>query len=351
MKDSYVFYKDKLGEEYRAVFDQVEMYVNTQAVDESIREERLGELLDIFCSAQEAGKPVQTVVGSSLERFCRSFCADFGAKNRLFYVLDNLKGVAWTLLIFAVIDLAWLLAWGEASGGVGLFQSTDWNVLTYLAAVLCVDMLVVVTNVILRRVMFRTRRVRLGLLNGILCAEAVLACAVLFWALASGGGFSWRPPTLAMAGAAGLYLLIYYPACGKRIKRQKIRLSELVCADVEPAVWQEMEKKFQKAQKRAQKRGRTLTLEEFLDREERECQRGPALYILLPLGITALCWLGLCLTDGFESPADSAAFAAVTLAAEYLVMWGLWRLARRGFAARLAWVRGKRAGPGEESGE
>ncbi|MCD8331023.1 MAG: hypothetical protein LUB63_00630, partial [Oscillospiraceae bacterium] len=66
---------------------------------------------------------------------------------------------------------------------------------------------------------------------------------------------------------------------------------------------------------------------------------------------TGLSWLWLYLIDGFESPADSAAYIAVTLAAEYLVMWGLWRLARRGYAARLAWVRAERDRLGAERDE
>lgn len=55
MKDSYIFYKDKLGKEYLAVFEQVELYVLSRNVDESAIEERLGELLDIFLSTEAAG--------------------------------------------------------------------------------------------------------------------------------------------------------------------------------------------------------------------------------------------------------------------------------------------------------
>jgi DNA-binding ferritin-like protein (Dps family) len=69
MKDSYFFYKDKLQGEYKTAFDQVEIYVNAQNIDELTCEDRLGSLLDMLLSAQEAGRPVQKVVGSNMEQF------------------------------------------------------------------------------------------------------------------------------------------------------------------------------------------------------------------------------------------------------------------------------------------
>ena len=97
MKDSYVFYTDKLRGEYKDVFDQVEAYVNSLAVNGDAREERLGDFLDLLLSAQEAGRSVESVTGGDLRRFCESFCADFGPKNAFLQVLDLLKSLAWPL--------------------------------------------------------------------------------------------------------------------------------------------------------------------------------------------------------------------------------------------------------------
>ena len=82
MKDSYVFYKDKLNEEYRTVFDQIEMYVISQNIDENTVEDRLGELLDIFLSAGESGKDVHKITGNDLEHFCKTFCSDISCSEQ-----------------------------------------------------------------------------------------------------------------------------------------------------------------------------------------------------------------------------------------------------------------------------
>ena len=84
MKDSYVFYKDKLQGEYKDVFDQVEMYVNCENIDELTREDRLGSLLDMLLSAQESGRPVKKVVGNSIEDFCKMFCSMWSSIRRRF---------------------------------------------------------------------------------------------------------------------------------------------------------------------------------------------------------------------------------------------------------------------------
>lgn len=64
MRDSYIFYTDKLQGEYRETFDRVNMYVGTQGIDDDTREEHMGQLLDMMLSAQESGKPVKKVVGT-----------------------------------------------------------------------------------------------------------------------------------------------------------------------------------------------------------------------------------------------------------------------------------------------
>lgn len=89
MRDSYVLYKDRLNDEYRIVFDQVEMYVLSQNIEDAAIEERLGELLDIFFSAMERGKPVSEITDTRLESFCKTFCSDFGVKNRILHAPER----------------------------------------------------------------------------------------------------------------------------------------------------------------------------------------------------------------------------------------------------------------------
>lgn len=105
MKDSYAFYKDKLSGEYKEVFDKTEMYVLSQNADNDTTEERLCELLDVFLSAEESGKPVEKIVGNDFEGFCRSVCSDFSLKNRLLDFADFFKVIAWVLIFSSLSNL------------------------------------------------------------------------------------------------------------------------------------------------------------------------------------------------------------------------------------------------------
>lgn len=155
MKDSYAFYTDKLNEEYRPVFEQVEMYVMVQVVDEPTREERMSELLDSFLSAQEAGKSVQSVVGSDIERFCKTFVADFGLKNSLLSLLDSVKIFAWVFAVFSAMEIVLNLSAGR---GVWTAQSTL-DITGYFLALLVARVICWFVNRVLRQSMVRTKRV------------------------------------------------------------------------------------------------------------------------------------------------------------------------------------------------
>lgn len=102
MKDSYAFCSDRLDKEYLAVFEQVELYVQSQNVDDNTKEERLSELLDIFLSAAETGKPVQKITGNDMEQFCKTVCSDFGVKNRVLFILDFFRSIAKILVCLSV---------------------------------------------------------------------------------------------------------------------------------------------------------------------------------------------------------------------------------------------------------
>ncbi|MBQ7953177.1 MAG: DUF1048 domain-containing protein, partial [Clostridia bacterium] len=69
--------------EYRETFDKIDMYVGAKQLRENTKEELMSNLLDIFLSAQEEGRPVEKLTGKNIEKFCKEFCAGFGLKARL----------------------------------------------------------------------------------------------------------------------------------------------------------------------------------------------------------------------------------------------------------------------------
>ena len=105
MRDSYAFYTDKLTGEYRTVFDEIEMYIGTQTCDDITKEDKLSQLLDMFLSAEEEGKPVHKIVGGSVEEFCKTFCSDFGFEGTMLNILDMFKTLAWCFIVLSVFDI------------------------------------------------------------------------------------------------------------------------------------------------------------------------------------------------------------------------------------------------------
>lgn len=347
MKDSYVFYKNKLNVEYKPVFEQVEMYVLTQNIDDSTAEERLGDLLDIFLSSQNAGKPVRNIVGTNLERFCKTFCSDFGLKNRIFRILDWLKNIAWVLVVISGLDILWLFLDTTNIDEVDLWHLiSTLDISMYFSYVIIFVTLFFTTNIVVRHIMFKTKRISMGVLNTIICIEAVVSSTGIFMLINFNNIKLFDTPTWIVALISTLYLVTYYLLFGKRINRQKVKFSDLVENDLTPEFSATMEKRFEKAKKKNLKKGKgELTLEAFLDSEERlnnRTEKQRLFYKLLPIGLTALSYVTTALSSGFETFTDSIIYVLVMLSVECPLLWGLWKIFKSGIDARRAWIKARR---------
>lgn len=349
MKDSYIFYTDKLDAHYKPVFEQIELYVSTRNIDESTLEERLGDLLDSFISAQEAQKPVEQIVGYNLERFCKAFCADLGVKNRIFRILDILKTAAWTLAAFVGIDLLFLLM--DAESGVPI---DFWHVRTsettgvYVGGLLLAYIVSSVIDLIIQHIMFKTKRFSTRALNIVRWVEWLAIFGGMMLAMTYCDVDPLPVPAWVVGAVSCGYLLVYYLFCGKRNKRAKVTLTELAQQpQVNSQIDAVMQKQFEKEKKKALKKGKgELTMQAFLDKQEAECARLPAIkrfYIGFPICMVAVAYVGIYLNGGFESALDSVLFLATMLAVEGLIMGVLWKIVKSGMQARLAWVKEKRA--------
>ncbi len=346
MKDSYIFYTDQLSGEYKEAFGKIEMYVQSQNVDESAAEERLGELLDIFCSAQEKGKPILQVTGNNLEQFCKTFCSDFGIKNHMLRLMDWMKSFAWLLLIIALMDL---LFPEQEIGGQGLSGilsiPISLNLFGYLMGMGAAGILGVTANALLRRMMFRRKWVSIRVLHIGVCVVVIVTFFVVWWFLDKEHMNFISCPAWTAAVAAIAYLLAYYRLCKKRIKRPKVKFSDLVQEEMRKDMDSEMAKKYQKARNRSQRRGKgDLAYEAFLEKERKNCdaiKKWKAYYYLLPLVIIAAAVFITFLLEGFDGPSDVMIFVGIQLVIQYLLMSWLWKVAYKGTLECKAWIEGR----------
>lgn len=346
MKDSYVFYKDKLHGEYKVVFEQVEMYVITKNIDSNAVEERLGDLLDIFLSSQEAEKPVQKIVGTDPEQFCRAFCSDLGMKNRILNILDTFKTIAWLCFLVSGFDVLYLVFDAMETGILDIWHSTgSINIVMYLVVNLIAVILFMGTNSVIHRIMFRKKQISMKVFRTINWVEAGVSCIIIFLSVTVEDAGRFECPVWILLILSTAYLVLYYLLRGRHIRREKIRFSELMEKDVKNEFDSVMEKQFEKVRKKQWKKGKgELSLEEFIENEEKSCERAEKLklfYILLPPAVTVLTYIFTYLNDGFETYMDAVIFVVIILAVEYAVLLGLWKIVKSGIKTRRAWVKMK----------
>lgn len=349
MNESYILYVNKLNEEYRDAFNYVELYISTKCFDNVVTEEYLSELLDIFLTAQSKGKPVHKITGSSIERFCRTFCSGYGIKNRVLDFLDSVRGIVWGLFIFALIDILFLI-WDYTDGiKVDLWQSSNSiNIPVYLIGILIAVLFGCVSNLITRNIMFHTKRISMTVLQSI-NLFVIVAVMVLTFIIMINVDNMWNIPDWVVMLISVLYLIPYYLFNYKRLKEKKsrkVRFNNMVAQASHSEFQNEMEKKFLKANKKNIKKGKAeLTMEEFLKREEKECKKTEnlrLLYLLLPIVMTAAAFVGTYVFDGFETLFDVLIFLAIMLIIEYSIMIGLWKIVKIGVAQRKLWIDEKR---------
>ncbi|MBR6644265.1 MAG: APC family permease [Clostridia bacterium] len=341
MKDSYVFYKDKLQGEYKDVFDQVEMYVNCENIDELTREDRLGSLLDMLLSAQESGRPVKKVVGNSIEDFCKMFCSDLGTQNKIRRVLDTLKVIAIIELIFAFFDL--LSA--DWSGTDFWSIASNVNASGYLFSFAVCILIGYITHFAVRSFMFKRKKVNMNLLKSIEVCMIVVSFIAAFVILSSDKLNFFTCPVWAVILVCAVYLVFYFIFNRKRNrenKQQKVNFYDVVSEQTHVNFDTIMEKRYNAFNKRNIKKGLgELSMREFLDNEEKDCDRSDKMDWLFYVTPVAITGLSLFCAD-FDSVFDMLFYNAIMLVVQYAIMHFFFKITKNTNAEKREWIAEKR---------
>lgn len=350
MRNSYVYHIDNLKNDYKTTFKQIEMYVCSQYIDESTREDRLSELLDIFLTAQDANKPVSSIVGNNVEEFCKIFCSDFGIKNKLLNIADSIKILAQTMVAFSILDILIIVSDYFEGIEVDFFNAlTSLNISGYLIGILIVIMLGYISNFITRNIMFKTKRISLNVLRNTTLVVVGISCAAMYLLITSTETNLINCPVWVTLLCGALYLAFYYPLNYKRIKVQKenkITFSELSSSNNEDYVKKIYETKYAKANKRNIKKGKgELSYEEFLNNEEKDCDyadKSKWFYFLLPIVTTAGFFIYEYCNYGFETYLDAIIFPVIMLSVQYAIMIFMWKASKSGTKDRRNFIAAKR---------
>lgn len=319
MRDSYILYKENLHGEYKETFDKIELYILAQNIDVDSREERLGELLDIFISAQEDEKPVRKIVGNDLENFCKTFCFDLGVKSKLVDFLGSLKIFVIFELICSLFDLV-----PDPEENISFWARKVDSDIFLFASIMVFSLLVGYTaNFLLCKLMFKYRKLKITLLKTLSVLSSCVCLAVSF-VLVAKGEFPllscpvWLPPLMCI-----LYLALYYTFKNKRRKErkaEKVSIADVASKEYTKDLDKIMQKKFDKLNKRNVRKGKgELNFSEFLKIQEDECIKAANMrwiYYLTPPALTTIIYF----SSDYESLMDRIIFIIILLTAQY---WGI----------------------------
>lgn len=350
MVNSHQMYIEKLNKEYIEVFNTISKYVTASNMDEMRTEETLSEVMDTFLAAQEAGKPVEKVVGKDLQKFCESLCSEKGIKTYILGFFETCHFMFIWYFISVLFDIHFLFSLLLDGEKINFFTfRSHKGISSFLIAGIFVLVLLYSINYLRKKFMFTNAKLSKWLMP-ISFIFVAAVCIIIASALPDEGG------------EKGPYLWISLLICGvyfifrriitkdkRRFKKENcitfnefLGVSETVKNDTE-----EMEmNRFEKMNKGNAKKGKPeLTFEQFLDFEEKNCNnwdKKPPFYIALATGFPVVVTVILRLMNGFEQTSDMWFFFFITLIVESVIMYGLYKAINIGTKSRLKWIEAKR---------
>jgi DNA-binding ferritin-like protein (Dps family) len=344
MLDSYGLYINQLQGEYRKVFQTICTYVEAKRIDQDALRERMEELLDVFLSAQEAGRPVTKIVGDDTERFCKNFCESFGWKNRLLSYLDDLCSLTWVVFIWSIAAI--VFEWTEPGDGGNidwLHLTADYNIGGVLLGLVLVFFLSGIVNETVQRVMFSLKKFSMNIITGIEIALFLLSVIGLILLATTDSSVIYNPPIWICILICAGYLILYQIGNRKRIqerKKHKISFFSMVASESEKTFPEEMQKTFTKQNQKRVKQGKApLSWEEFIEDRRANCQKlrkWKWFYFVCPLIIAILCTVVFFINENPSS--EVVVFAITVLAAEYAVFLLFWTVETSAIKTTEKWI-------------
>lgn len=274
MKDSYIWHKDRLKDEYKEIFERIELFGQTGTMDPLTYEERMMDLVDMFATAQECGKPIRKIVGTDVEEFCKEYFGEYTWKDRVKKLPKQMLPLAWLLFVFAIFDI--LIFTTDIQDGSS-FWTWKTDASGWLFGYVWGIFVSVIIGVLLRPFVFRSKRLSPNIL-------AVATLIIVFGGIIC---FADLMPDVEMPVwvelfISGGYLLLYYVVSAfmnyhnyGSIKSQEAVSKVSFWGKVDEGIIQELpkihKKRYEKKnQKRAKKNKPFITEEEYMDEFRKE---------------------------------------------------------------------------------
>lgn len=331
----YIWLTDKLKGEYKEAFDKVEIYANLRNVDDDTKDDMLMELLDLFLTAQEEGKPVRKLIGSDLETFCNSYFEAYSVKSYLRSLPQKLYRIFWMVFVFEWI---FYFASGEE---ISLLHGTV-DISGYVGGILVGVMVGVLCNVCIRPFMFRWKWLTSGRFTVFV---VMITVGMIVGGVILTDGHTIELPLFGILLVSGIYIFSYivvrsiwryrrYGSIRKEKSAAKTGGFRQLAGKVAEEQPKELVRRFYKKNEKRQKKGKEqMTPEEYMGQLRREnirARKGDG----IAFAVTLLVVIGFIIQVALTSTVmDTLIFIVVIAVAEIPAM-ALFRFAYRSTRAR-----------------
>lgn len=350
MINTYAIYIEKLHPEYRAAFKQISDYVLANNMDQIKNEEILSEVIDTFLSAQNDGRTVEQTVGNDLKTFCEQLCSEISIKSRIinfFELLHPLFTIYTILCLFDLVDMISKISNGENISFMTYRGQGSLDAYLLGGAIFLISEYI--SQLFIRKYMFSKPdkyKTMSFFIRGLTISVMLAVIVYIFRDSQADGTYLW----LSFLCCA-VFMIVHriITRDSRRFKKEN-RISIYELANVSPNVTNDIEdmelKRFEKLNKKKLRKGQEkLTFEQFLDYEEKQCtnwDKKPGFYASLAVGGTVLGTVFTYFFGGFEHFHDAIFFIGILLAAEGVLMYGLFKIIDTGTKARIKWIDSKR---------
>ena len=350
MVNSHYMYIEKLNKEYMEVFNTISKYVTASNMDEMRTEETLSEVMDTFLAAQEAGKPVEKVVGKDLQKFCESLCSEKGIKTYILGFFETCHFMFIWYFLTVLLDIQFLFTSLLEGEKINFFTfRSRKNISSILITGIFVLVLLYSINYLKKKFMFTNPKLSKWLMP-ISFIFIAAVCITLASSLpdegSENGPYLWI--SLIICGVYLIFRRIITKDKRRFKKENRITFNEFLgVSETFKNDTEEMEmNRFEKMNKRNAKKGKPeLTFEQFLDFEEKKCNnwdKKPPFYIALATGFPVVVTAIVRLMNGFEQSSDMWFFFFIILIVESVIMYGLYKATNIGTKSLLKWIEAKR---------
>lgn len=274
MDYGYFAYKDKLNDEYKEAFSKVELYSSTHMIDAETDSEWMMELIDSMLEAQDAGEPVEKVVGTDIDRFCEEFFGRYTGNDRLRAMFRKIYGMMKLILILEIIDCLLAEDGSLLTGASEVLTPFLWGTAIGIAGSTVIGLIINPLFIKNKKLSLKAYNVYNTVIILLVIFAVVGSLVTAGWAEENMGLIINRGMVLAVSGA---YVIIYMLIAAVRNYKQygtlrapkdpKVGMKDMVKADVEAELPKEWLKQLEKKNKGLVKKGKPeLTSDEFMEK-------------------------------------------------------------------------------------